>query len=118
MNVDFPFHTDARGRTAATSYEDHVRDMIEEVLFTAPGERVNRPTFGCALLQLVFAPNSNELAAATQYIVQGSLQQWLGDVILVNSVSIESQDSTLRVNISYTLRRTQQMQNAQFERQV
>lgn len=118
MNIDFPFHTDARGRIAATSYEDHVRDMIEEVLFTAPGERVNRPTFGCGLLQLVFAPNSNELAAATQYIVQGSLQQWLGDVIQVNSVTIESQDSTLRVKVSYTLRRTQQLQAAQFERQV
>jgi Bacteriophage baseplate protein W len=118
MNIDFPFHTDARGRTAATPYEDHVRDMIEEVLFTAPGERVNRPTFGCGLLQLVFAPNSNELAAATQYIVQGSLQQWLGDVIQVNSVTIENPDSILRVNVNYTLRRTQQTQSAQFERQV
>jgi phage baseplate assembly protein W len=118
MNIDFPFHTDARGRTAATRYEDHVRDMIEEVLFTAPGERVNRPTFGCGLLQLVFAPNSNELAAATQYIVQGSLQQWLGDVIQVNAVTIENQESTLLVNVSYTLRRTQQTQSAQFERQV
>ena len=66
----------------------------------------------------MFAPNSSELAAATQYIVQGSLQQWLGDVIQVNSVTIESQDSTLRVNVSYTLRRTQQTQTAQFERQV
>jgi phage baseplate assembly protein W len=118
MNIDFPFHTDTRGRTAATRYEDHVRDMIEEVLFTAPGERVNRPTFGCGLLQLVFAPNSNELAAATQYIVQGSLQQWLGDVIQVNAVTIENQESTLLVNVSYTLRRTQQTQSAQFERQV
>ncbi len=118
MNIDFPFRIDARGRTAATTYEDHVRDMIEEVLFTAPGERVNRPTFGCGLLQLVFAPNSNELAAATQYIVQGSLQQWLGDVIQVNAVTIENQDSTLRVNVSYTIRRTQQTQSAQFERQV
>jgi phage baseplate assembly protein W len=104
MNIDFPFHIDARGRTAATSYEEHVRDMIEEVLFTTPGERVNRPTFGCGLLQLVFAPNSNELAAATQYIVQGSLQQWLGDVIQVNSVTIESQGFNLRINIGYTLR--------------
>src|SRR5512144_2757448 len=118
MNIDFPFHIDTRGRTAETTYEDHVRDMIEEVLFTTPGERVNRPTFGCGLLQLVFAPNSNELAAATQYIVQGSLQQWLGDVIQVNSVTIENQDSTLRVNVNYTLRRTQQTQSAQFERQV
>lgn len=118
MNIDFPYRIDNRGRTASTTYEDHIRDMVEEVLFTAPGERVNRPTFGCGLLQLVFAPNSTELAAATQYIVQGSLQQWLGDLIQVNSVTIESQDSTLRVNVVYTLRRTQQQQTAQFERQV
>jgi phage baseplate assembly protein W len=118
MNIDFPYRIDNRGRTASTNYEDHIRDMVEEVLFTSPGERVNRPTFGCGLLQLVFAPNSTELAAATQYIVQGSLQQWLGDLIQVNSVTIESQDSTLRVNVVYTLRRTQQQQTAQFERQV
>jgi len=118
MNVDFPFHVDTRGRTAPTSYEDHIRDMVEAVLFTAPGERVNRPTFGCGLLQLVFTPNSTELAAATQYLVQGSLQQWLGDLIQVDSVTVENQDSTLRVNVVYTLRRTQQKQSAQFERQV
>jgi phage baseplate assembly protein W len=118
MNVDFPYRIDTRGRTGATSYEDHIRDMIEEVLFTAPGERVNRPTFGCGLLQLVFAPNSDELAAATQYIVQGSLQQWLGDLIQVDSVQIENRDSTLSVSLNYTLRRTKQNQTAQFDRPV
>jgi phage baseplate assembly protein W len=117
-NIDFPFKPDPRGRTAATSDEDHVRDLIEQVLFTMPGERVNRPDFGCGLLQLVFSPNSMELAATTQYIVQGALQQWLGDLIQVNSVAVENQDSALRVHINYTLRRTQQTQIAQFERQV
>jgi phage baseplate assembly protein W len=118
MNVDFPYRIDGRGRTAATGYEDHIRDMIEEVLFTAPGERVNRPTFGCGLLQMVFAPNSNELAATTQYLVQGSLQQWLGDLIQINAVTVENLDSTLSVKVDYTLRLTQQNQTAQFERQV
>jgi len=118
MNVDFPYRIDGRGRTAATSYEDHIRDMVEEVLFTSPGERVNRPTFGCGLLQLVFAPNSDELAATTQYLVQGALQQWLGDLIQVNSVTVANEDSTLRVTVSFTIRRTQQSQTAQFERQV
>jgi phage baseplate assembly protein W len=118
MNVDFPYRIDGTGRSAATGYEDHIRDMVEEVLFTAPGERVNRPTFGCGLLQLVFAPNSPELAATTQYIVQGALQQWLGDLIQVNAVSVDSQDSTLQVTVTYTLRRTQQNQTATFERQV
>lgn len=118
MNIDFPYHIDYRGRTASTGTDDHIRDMIEEVLFTSPGERVNRPTFGCGLLQLVFTPNSPELAAATQFLVQGSLQQWLGDVIQVDGVDVESEDSTIRVSVIYTVRRTQQKQTAQFARQI
>jgi uncharacterized protein len=118
MQLDYPFSIDCRGRTAVTTYEEHVRDLVEELLFTAPGERVNRPTFGCGLLQLVFAPNSTELAAATQFIVQGSLQQWLGELIQVEAVSVESQESTLRVRVDYLLRRTDQKQTATFERQV
>ena len=61
MNIDFPFQFDRRGRTATTSDAGHVRDMIEQLLFTNPGERVNRPDFGSGLQQLVFAPNSTEL---------------------------------------------------------
>jgi hypothetical protein len=118
MDIDFPFHFDERGRTGAAGYGDHVRDMIEAVLFTAPGERVNRPTFGCGLLQLVFAPNSPELAATAQYVVQGALQQWLGDVIQVSAVAVDSEDATLRVRVDYILRRTQEKQTARFERQV
>lgn len=118
MNIDFSYHIDKRGRTASTGTDDHIRDMIEQVLFTSPGERANRPTFGCGLLQLVFAPNSPELAAATQFLVQGSLQQWLGDVIQVDGVEVESEESTIRVSVVYTVRRTQQKQVAQFARQI
>ena len=118
MNIDYPYHIDYRGRTASTGTDDHIRDMIEQVLFTSPGERANRPTFGCGLLQLVFTPNSPELAAATQFLVQGSLQQWLGDVIQVDGVDVESEDSTIRVSVVYTVRRTQQKQTAQFARQI
>jgi uncharacterized protein len=106
MDIDFPFAFDGRGRTASTGREDHVRDLIEQVLFTSPGERVNRPTFGCGLLQLVFAPNSDALAAATQLTVQAALQQWLGDRISVASVEVANVDSTLRVTVVYALRRT------------
>ncbi|MEL6763593.1 MAG: GPW/gp25 family protein, partial [Cyanobacteria bacterium J06607_6] len=83
MNIDYPFHFDNLGRTATTPEADHVRDMIEQLLFTNPGERVNRPTFGSGLQQLIFAPNSPELAATLQYTLQAALQQWLGDVIEV-----------------------------------
>ena len=112
--VDYPFRFDNRGRTADTTADDHVRNMIEQVLFTSPGERVNRPTFGCGLNQLVFSPNSPELAAATQFLVQGALQQWLGDLIVVDSVQVDSADATLSVTISYAVRRTQTWQTAVF----
>lgn len=116
MNVDFPFSFGTNGRTAGTSDDDHIRDLIEQVLFTAPGERVNRPDFGSGLLRLVFAPNSDELSAATQFLVQGALQQWLGDLIEVNDVRVENSDSSLFVEVQYTVRRTQQQNVAQFNR--
>ncbi|WP_346268221.1 GPW/gp25 family protein [Streptomyces sp. SCUT-3] len=76
-DIAFPFRTDSRGRTAHAPYDEHVRDMIEQLLFTSPGERVMRPDFGCGLLDLVFAPNSPELASALQLTVHAALQQWL-----------------------------------------
>jgi phage baseplate assembly protein W len=118
MNIDFPFHVDKRGRTAQIGDEGHLRDMIEQVLFTSLGERVNRPTFGCGLTQLVFQPNSNELATATQFLVRGALQQWLGDLIEVEDVQVGGLEGALHVTISYTVRRTQEHQEARFRRPV
>jgi hypothetical protein len=106
MNVDFPFGFNGRGRTRDCSEDDHLRDLIEQVLFTSPGERVNRPTFGSGLMQLVFAPNSDTLAAATQLTVQAALQQWLGDRIELRAVEVANVDSTLRVTVKYVSRRT------------
>ena len=116
MNIDFPFHFDNRGRTASTDDEDHIRDLIEQVLFTSPGERVNRPTFGSGLLQLVFAPNSAELATATQFMVQGALQQWMGDLIQVEAVQVESEEGALRVTVQYLIRRSQERKTVEFTR--
>jgi hypothetical protein len=117
VNIDYPFRLDARGRTAETGDDEHIRDLIEQVLFTSPGERVNRPTFGCGLRQLVFAPNSPELATATQFLVQGALQQWLGDRIQVNKVDIQAEESTLHVLVQYTVLRTQDARTAKFSRE-
>lgn len=99
--LDFPLHVDGRGRLAATSDHDHVRDMIHQVLFTSPGERVNRPDFGCGLLQLVFMPNSEPLAIATEFTVKSSLQRWLRDVIQTERVAVRADDTTLRVEVAY-----------------
>jgi phage baseplate assembly protein W len=112
MNVDFPFHFDNRKRTATTSDDDHIRDMIEQLLLTGPGERVNRPNFGGGLQQLVFAGNNPELAATVQFMVQGNLQQYLSDVIEVESVQVDTVDSALQVQVNYVVRRTQQRQTA------
>ena len=118
MHIDYPFHPDNRGRTAQTTDEEHIRDLIEQVLFTAPGERVNRPDFGSGLMQLVFGPNSDELATATQFMVQGSLQQWLADLIQVEAVQVESEDATLTVTVQYVVRRNQERRVTEFTRGV
>lgn len=118
MQIDYPFHLDGRGRSATTGEDEHIRDLIEQVLFTNPGERVNRPTFGCGLGRLVFAGNSDDLAAATQFLVQGALQQWLGTLIQVEAVQVDSFDSTLRVSVQYLVRRSQQRRVEQFTREV
>jgi phage baseplate assembly protein W len=114
MFVKYPYGFDSSGHTAQTDLPGHILDMIEQILLTAPGERVNRPTFGCGVNQLVFAPNSDALAAAEQQVIQASLQQWLSDLIKVNSVTVTPQDSTLLITITYTIIQSQQQQTQQF----
>lgn len=116
--LDYPFRFDGRGRAALTGADDHVRDMIYQVLFTSPGERVNRPDFGCGLLQLVFMPNSGALAAATQFMVQGALQRWLADVIQVESVQVRNDEGRLEVEVSYLRRDTGQRELTLFSAPV
>ena len=116
MQVGFPFRTDGLGRIAGANEDDHIRDLIEQVLFTTPGERVNRPTFGTGLLQLVFAPNSDEIAATLQFVVESALTQWLGDLIELRGVAVESRDAVLQVTVAYVVRRTQEARVAQFSR--
>jgi phage baseplate assembly protein W len=114
----YPFKVDGRGRSATATADHHIKQMIEQVLFTALGERVNRPTFGSGINQLVFAPNSNELAAATQFLVQGALQQWLGELIHVETVAVKNEESTLMVVVHYTIKRTQERHTVEFARGV
>ena len=116
MQIDYPYRFDGRGRTAATTDSDHLRDLIEQVLFTLPGERVNRPDFGSGLLQLTFAPLSDELASATQFLVQGALQQWLGDRIAVEQVRVTRDDAVMRVLVQFVVQRTGERRIEQFER--
>ena len=114
MNLAFAYNFDATGHTSQTDLAGHIRDMIEQILLTSPGERVNRPTFGSGTAQLVFAPNSDVLAAAQQQAIQAGLQQWLSDLIRVQSVTVTANDATLQITVVYTIIQTQQQQTQQF----
>ncbi|WP_340383602.1 GPW/gp25 family protein [Streptomyces sp. SS7] len=115
IDIDFPFRVDRRGRTADVGYDGHLADLIELVLFTGPGERVMRPDFGCGLLDLVFEPNSPELAATLQLAVHAQLERWLGDAIQIDAVVVESDDSVLRVRVAYVVRATGDRRTDTFE---
>lgn len=120
-NFDFPFHFDQRGRTAQLFGDEagrnaHIRNLIEQFLFTEAGERVNRPDFGSGLLQLVFAPNSPELAATLRFTVQAGLQRWLGDLIEIQGLDVVSEDSRLRLDLQYRVLRTGEVQQETFEK--
>ena len=106
MQVDFPYHFDGRERTATTDEAEHIRDLIEQILFTNPGERVNRPDFGCGRKALLFMPNSEVLAAATQVMVKGALQKWLETEILVEEVAVAAEEERLTVTVVYRRRAT------------
>jgi uncharacterized protein len=110
MQFNYPLRIANNGRTEVINQDDHVRQLIEQVLFTNQGERVNRPTFGTGINQLIFSPLSDEIATATQFLIQGSLQQWLSDSITVKSVNVNSVDSTLNIIVQYTLKNDQQLQ--------
>ena len=118
MQIDYPYHFDGRHRTGQTTHDAHIRDLIEQVLFTVPGERVNRPDFGSGVMQLVFAPNSPELAAAVQATIQGAIAQWLGDVVDVRTLEVAARDATLRVELDYVLRATGEAQRETFTREI
>ena len=113
MNIDFPLHFDTRGRTASADDDTHIQEMIEQLLFTNPGERVNRPDFGSGLLQMLFAPNSPEIAAALQFTLRAAIQRWLGDLIELQSLQVTSVDSTLTIDLQYVRRQTGKTQTVQ-----
>jgi uncharacterized protein len=116
IHVASPRRADERGRTQLAERDAWVRGLIEAVLFTAPGERVNRPDFGSGLAQLVFAGNGESLAAATQITVQGALQTWLADFVEVHSVQVSGDEARLEVTVVYQPRGATEATTATFRR--
>ena len=96
-----PFRIDARGRTGSATSQEHIRDLIEAVIFTSSGERVNRYEFGSGAAQLVFQPAGAQVVAAIEFMLQGALAQHLGHLIEVRSVDAEVDDATLKVTVVY-----------------
>lgn len=118
MDLAFPFAIDGHGRTATADEAAHVRQLLEQLIFTTPGERVNRPDFGSGVLQLVFAPNSPELAATVQFTLQAAIQRYLSDVVELRGLTATAVDSSLTIDLAYALRRTGEAQTATFTRSL
>ena len=116
MNIAYPFGITDEGLVATTGYSQHIEQLIEQVLFTMPGERVNLPDFGTGITQLIFSPGSAEMVSAIQFLIQGALQRWLGNLIQVQAVQVAAEDSTLNVTIQYIVKQTKQPRVATFTR--
>ncbi len=104
MDVAYPLRLDGQGRTALTDPDRHVRDLVEQLLLTAPGERVNRPDLGSGLLRMLFLPNAEPLAAATEAAINGELAQAFAGRLEVRGVDVVVQESLLRVTVRYVTR--------------
>jgi hypothetical protein len=98
-----PFQIGELGAPRAAGRVTAVRQMIEQLLFTLPGERVNRQDFGCGVQRLVFTGASEETAVATEYVIRVGLSRFLADVLTVDAVRVTVQDVTLVIDILYTL---------------
>ena len=117
----FPFGIDtASGQAAQAAYQDHVDQMIRQVLLTDPGERVCLPTFGAGIRRLIFAPLSAQLQSSTRMIVTQALQTWLAGQITVQSVTVQTPasspdvpDGTVLITIGYVLIETQTVRQTQ-----
>lgn len=106
----FPFTVTGLGRSAAVAYgtDEHVRQMLELLVLTVPGERVMRPELGSPARQLVFGAQDGPAAAALGAALQSAIQQWLGDVLTLLDVAVEAVDGSgvLEIVVSYEVRST------------
>jgi phage baseplate assembly protein W len=118
MDIAYPFRINSRARTETANYEDHIRHLIKQALFTMPGERVNRPDFGSELMQLTFNNLGDEVTSTIQFLVQGSIQQHLGDLIQLEAVEIQSFDSRLQVIINYIIKSSSDRRTTSFSYEV
>lgn len=103
MQIAFPYRFDADGLTGLTDERSHMRHMLELLLFTMPGERVNRPDFGCGIRHMVFAPQNSEVVSTLHALIESEIHRWLGDVLTLRKLEVTSEDATLLVLLEYQL---------------
>jgi uncharacterized protein len=116
--LDYPYGVSGAGVPNTTPADDHLRDLILQVLFTNPGERVNLPEFGAGVQRLVFAPNNETLRTSAQFLISTNLQRWLGERINVEQVNVSSEagvEHLVTIEIVYTVKATQQRQSVQVQ---
>jgi uncharacterized protein len=118
MYFSFPFKIDKNGRSSVTNEEQHIKNLIEQILFTSPGERVNRPNFGTGLNQIIFEPNSDILAITIDTMIHSALNLWLDHLIIVESVNVENKDSVLEVTVKYMIRKNQRTNVTTLRREI
>lgn len=108
QDIKYPINVDGGlGRVAQESqYGRHVDQLVRQVLLTAPGERINRPDFGCGVRRMLFAPNSEAAASLMQVTVMQALEKWLGDIIVADEIQAEARGETLDIKVSYFIRST------------
>lgn len=114
MSIDYPFHAGNKGRIATADADKHLRDGIEQILFTNPGERVNLPEFGCGLRNFIFEGNNEIIAATLQFTVIQNLERWMGDFIIVNKVTVKNMEETLHIEVIFTKKETQERKRVEF----
>lgn len=110
-DIRFPFGFDEAGRTACSAYAAHVGEMIRQLLLTDPGERVHRPGLGGGLNQQVFEPNSPERAVGLELALSAAIDTWLGDVVELRRLAVQSREAVLLVELEYAIRATGEQVN-------
>ena len=116
--LDYPYGVAGTGTPQTAAPDDHLRDLILQVLFTNPGERVNLPDFGVGVQRLVFAPNNDTLRSSVQFLISTNLNRWLGDRLNVEQVSVTSDpglEETVTLDITYSVKATQERQRVQVQ---
>lgn len=113
--LNFPLQVGPHGHTLQTDATHYAEQLIEQLLFTNPGERLNQPQLGCGLIEMLFDAGTEELRAATQFQILASLQQWLSAVVKVVAVAVNATGSRFDVTVTYRLPDSTQLQTVRFQ---